>query len=128
MIFDFSKFLLEHTRSKDFTGNCDCRMASYFSQHGRCFVTGIELKPHHRELHHRLPRQYGGPDTPENTILLDKSVHRLIHATHPEEIQWLLERLKLTEPQLRHVQQLRKEARQTIVEISANQPTTMSAQ
>ena len=113
--FDFSEFLLRHTENRTFAGLNSCRMAAYFAQQGRCYATGYSLKKGQRQLHHRNPVYYGGADTPENTILLDIRVHRLVHTADFYEIDYLLEELALTERQLRVVNQLRLEAHMFIL-------------
>ena len=113
--FAFSEFLLRHTENRTFVGLNSCRMAAYFAQQGRCYVTGLSLKEGRRQLHHRLPVHYGGPDTPENTILLDIRVHRLVHTADFYEIDYLLEELALADRQLRVVNQLRLEAHMFII-------------
>jgi hypothetical protein len=106
----FAYFLLKHTRAGTFLGLENCRMAAYIAQNGRCYVTGVLLIPWKRQLHHRDPVEFGGKDTPENTILLDIRVHKLVHSFHPAEIDALLNELALTEEQFRLLNQLRWEA------------------
>jgi hypothetical protein len=116
MFFDFSDFLIGHTWDGDFAGICNCRMAAYIVQNGHCYVMGTELKPYHRELHHRLPVEYGGPDTPENLVMLNITVHHLVHARHPDEIASLLRILNPARDQLHRINQLRLEAKRLAID------------
>lgn len=75
MIFDFSDYLITGTTHNSFSGIHNNRMAAYIAQNGLCYVTGMPLIVKERELHHRLPRYYGGTDTADNLILLSKKVH-----------------------------------------------------
>jgi hypothetical protein len=112
MILDFSAFTLKHTQAGTFYGNNNCRMAAYFAQNGRCYVTGKPLLPGQRELHHRLPRYYGGEDTPENLILLDKRIHSLVHCGDIFILTDSLQKTPLSALELKLLNQLRKEAMQ----------------
>lgn len=110
MIFDFSDYLITGTAHNSFSGIHNNRMAAYIAQNGLCYVTGKPLIERERELHHRLPRFYGGTDTAENLILLGKKVHRLVHSYNNNEIYQLLREVKPTVTQFRRINQLRFEA------------------
>ncbi len=107
MIFDFANFV---NRKSRFSSNDACRMAAYFVQDGKCYVTQTPLQIGQRELHHRCPRSYGGKDEPENLVLLTKTVHRMVHAPSESEFADLLSQAPLTDKQLAMVNQLRYEA------------------
>lgn len=110
MLFNFDKFFNDRTNRNIFSYNDACRMAAYFIQDGCCYVTGVPLLIDERELHHRLPKQYGGKDTPENLVLLTKRVHRMVHTEDFEEFYTLLCKAPMTEAQLTLLNQLRLEA------------------
>ena len=73
------------------------------------------LKVWFRELHHRKRKHYGGKDTLANTIYLNISVHRLIHAKYPATIERLLKEINPTELQMKMINQLRFEARMPLL-------------
>lgn len=110
MIFDFSDYLITGTTHNSFSGIHNNRMAAYIAQNGLCYVTGMPLIVKERELHHRLPRYYGGTDTADNLILLSKKVHRLIHSYNNSEIDQLLREVEPTDAQFKRINQLRFEA------------------
>lgn len=110
MLFNFNKFFNDRTNRDIFSDNDACRMAAYFIQNGKCYVTGAPLLQNERELHHRLPRQYGGQDTPTNLVLLTKRVHRMVHTEDFDEFYSLLSKEPMTDVQLNLLNQLRLEA------------------
>lgn len=118
MNFDFSKYILEKSNDENFTDNDCCRIAAYFVQNGMCYVKNTKLDIGQRHLHHRKPRYYGGKDTPENLILLNKTVHEMVHARHVFEFQELLDSFPLTPEQLKIVNQLRYEAHRQPIKIA----------
>lgn len=115
MVFNFDKYFYNKTASNDFSDNDSCRMAAYFAQDGLCYVTGRILEKGERELHHRLPRSFGGKDEAENLILLSRDIHRMVHTEKFEEFYILMLKCRLTAPQLALVNQLRYEAHRTPV-------------
>ena len=110
---DFSNFLYHRSSGQDCSDLDICRMAAFLIQNGTCYVCNRPLQEHKRQLHHRLPRQYGGKDTPGNLIYLDTRIHRAIHAETFEDFYMFLRDLEepLTVEQLGMVNQLRVEAR-----------------
>ena len=110
MIFDFADYMWNRSTQQCFSANDACRMAAYFIQDGKCYVTGMPLQPGQRQLHHRKPRCFGGEDVPENLILLNRTVHSMIHAAAPEAFDKLLAQFPLSGPELALVNQLRYEA------------------
>ena len=109
-MFDFSQYFIKKTQNRTYTDLDASRMAAYFVQNGRCYVTGAVLEKGQRELHHRKPRQYGGKDEPENLILLTRTVHKMVHARGVEEFKYYWQQMPLTEEQLHMVNHLRMEA------------------
>ena len=95
-MLNFDKFFNDRTNRDVFSDNDACRMAAYFVQQGRCYVTGAPLLIGERELHHRLPRQYGGTDIPTNLVLLTKRVHRMVHTEDFEEFYALMREEPMT--------------------------------
>ncbi|MEG1275525.1 MAG: HNH endonuclease signature motif containing protein [Ruthenibacterium sp.] len=114
MNFNFAKYLTDKSARNDFTDNDACRMAAYFVQDGKCYVTDEILQAGQREPHHRTPRWCGGKDVPENLILLNRIVHLMVHTRSATEFETLLARHPLTAQQLSMVNQLRIEAHEQL--------------
>lgn len=110
MLFDFSKYFYGKATTGNYSRNDCCRMAAYFVQDGYCYVTHRRLEIGERELHHRLPRSKGGDDNPENLILLNRSVHRMVHSNNWREYTEYAASLSLTKKELALIGQLRFEA------------------
>lgn len=115
MLFDFSKYFYGKATTGNYSRNDCCRMAAYFVQDGYCYVTHRRLEIGERELHHRLPRSLGGKDTPENLILLNRYVHRMVHSKNWQEYAEYAKSLNLTQAELALIGQLRFEARSSFV-------------
>ena len=113
--FDFSDYFLKHTEDRTFQGECCCRMAAYFAQRGLCYITGRPLEHGYRQMHHRKRRHYGGPDSAENTILLNKAVHLIVHSNDSVEISRLCEEIRPTEAQFHLINQLRRESHMKVL-------------
>lgn len=111
MLYNFDAYFLGKTERNKYSENDVCRMAAYFTQDGKCYVTGLPLQSGERELHHRLPRIYGGQDTPENLIMLNRHIHRMVHVCNFDELYDLMRIKPLTDKQLSLLNQLRLEAR-----------------
>ena len=93
------------------TEYADNRISLFCAQWGKCAVTG-KLFRSTKEIHchHIKPKCAGGSDKYENFILVQETVHRLIHATRKETIIQILRSLKLNEKQIPKVNELRKSA------------------
>lgn len=110
MIFDFCNYFYEKSTTGKYSCNDCCRMAAYFVQDGYCYVTHRPLLKSQRELHHRLPRSRGGDDSPENLILLNSYVHRMVHCTDWVQYTEYANSLNLSKEDLDFIGQLRFEA------------------
>jgi HNH endonuclease. len=84
----------------------DIIRAAKITSLNKCCVTGETLTNNNTELHHRTPVEFGGDDTVENLILLDKRAHYLIHSDSSRKYLMLLDKLGLNEAQIRKVDQL----------------------
>jgi hypothetical protein len=115
MKLDFSNYFVKNVLEHSFSDICNCRMAAYIAQNCRCYITGKHLLPKERELHHITPISRGGLDTIDNTIILDRNVHRLIHCSSTTEIANLLRKLRPTHKQFMMINQYRYEAYQSIL-------------
>lgn len=111
MTADFTDFVYKRSHRGTWKFIDVCRMAAYIVQNGKCYVSGRDLLPNKRQLHHRLPRQYGGQDTPENLVYLESTVHRMVHTESFEDFYELSKKVSLTDQQLQLLNQLRLEAR-----------------
>ena len=112
---NFEKFVFNKSTDKSFSRNDICRVAAYFVQNCKCYVTDKELVSGRRELHHRTPKCYGGTDKAENLVLLEKRVHKLVHSEDKDEIVALLSELKLSVKEFKKVNQLRLEAHREVI-------------
>ena len=66
------------------------RLARFVASKGKCEITGKLLSVNEVHCHHFLPRHLGGTDQYSNLRIVHVDVHRLIHATTPESIQFYL--------------------------------------
>lgn len=87
----------------------DNRISLYSAQWGKCYITGKEfqcLEDIH--CHHKVAKNKGGTDEYSNLILVDKDVHKLIHATNLEIVKQYLKILKLKSPEIQKLNKLRE--------------------
>ena len=92
-------------RSAEYADN---RLSLFSAQWGKCAITGQPFEGlDDIHCHHKKPRHMGGTDKYENLILVQKQVHRLIHATSNDTIQHYLTLLNLSAEQVRKLNQLR---------------------
>lgn len=86
----------------------DNRISRYIAQKGKCAITGLKLDVTNMHCHHKNPWILTKDDSYENLTIVIPEVHKLIHATDEKTISKYLEILKLTNTQLKKVNQLRK--------------------
>lgn len=86
----------------------DNRLSKYSMQKGLCNVLGVFLFSDDVECHHIKPKSMGGNDTFKNLVIIDKRVHKLIHATKEETIGRYLNELNLNNKQIEKVNKYRK--------------------
>lgn len=88
------------------------RRTNLFSaQYGKCAVTGMPfLTTDEMHCHHIKPKKYGGNDSYENLVLINKLVHRLVHAETVETITYYLEVCNLNKKQMEKLNALRLKA------------------
>ena len=72
----------------------DNRLALYCAQNGKCYVTGKTLVIGKIHCHHKTPLKDGGTDEYKNLVLIDKDVHKLIHAVKGNVVNKYVELLK----------------------------------
>ncbi|MGM0502863.1 MAG: group II intron reverse transcriptase/maturase [Bacillota bacterium] len=73
----------------------DNRISRYCGQNACCYITGLPLIIDEMECHHKKPKHMGGNDNYNNLILVDKDIHKLIHATKQEIINNYYNRIKV---------------------------------
>ncbi len=87
LVNELQIYMLQHpiwNKSIEYNDN---RQSLVSAQHGRDLITKEELIPERIECHHVKPESQGGDDSYRNLILIDKDVHKLIHATDVETIK-----------------------------------------
>ena len=82
----------------------DNRLSLYTAQKGLCAISNIPLNEDF-QVHHIKPKSQGGTDEYKNLILIDKSIHVLIHATKKVTINKYLDELK---PNVKVINKLNK--------------------
>lgn len=94
----------------------DNRISLYSAQWGKCYVTGKEfLSTADIHCHHKVAVENGGTDEFSNLVLVDKDVHKLLHAKKLDTIQFYLDLLKINATMLRKVNLLRQKLGLTII-------------
>lgn len=88
----------------------DNRISLYAAQYGKCAVTGKTLEIEEIHCHHKTPRHLGGEDNYHNLIIVQNTIHRLIHASKAETIEKLIKQTNLTNNQFVKVNKLRAAA------------------
>lgn len=68
----------------------------------------MQMEANRIHCHHKKPKAQGGSDAYGNLIIVDTSVHILIHATRKETIERYKAILNLSHKQLEKVNKLRK--------------------
>jgi len=96
-------------RSAEFADN---RISLFTAQWGKCAVTGREFKnTADIHCHHITTRENGGSDKYENLVLVQETVHRLIHAVNPQLITKYLPELSLDKEQIKKINKLREKVK-----------------
>lgn len=95
-------------RSTEFADN---RISLFSAQYGKCAVTGKPfLTTEEIHCHHKTPRHKGGKDEYSNLILVLEPVHKLIHSTKQETMEYYLNLLNLNARQIAKINGLREQA------------------
>lgn len=84
----------------------DNRLSKFSAQKGICQISQRILNED-MECHHIIPRKLGGDDKYKNLILVIPFVHKLIHATNKETIDYYLKELNLTKQDIKRVNNYR---------------------
>lgn len=86
----------------------DNRISLYCGQQGVCGITKEPLEIDNMEVHHIKMISDGGTDEYSNLIFVIKPVHKLIHATNNEVIEYYRKILDLSDSSLKKINKLRK--------------------
>ena len=100
-------YLMRHPADGSIEYN-DNRLSLYCAQQGKCAVLNMPMEVNRIHCHHKKPKAQGGSDAYGNLILVDMSVHILIHATRKETIERYKAILNLSQKQLEKVNKLRE--------------------
>ena len=92
-------YLMRHPADGSIEYN-DNRLSLYCAQQGKCAVLNVPMETNRIHCHHKIPKARGGNDAYGNLILVDKSVHSLIHAIRKETIENYKEILNLSQKQV----------------------------
>jgi len=101
------KYILENPieyRSVEFNDN---RLSKYSGQKGICAISGKELE-YNFETHHITPISQGGTDSYDNLLLINKDIHKLIHAVKSETIEKYLKEQNLDKKCIEKLNKYRK--------------------
>lgn len=87
----------------------DNRISLYSAQWGKCYITGKEfISTDEMHCHHKKAKYKGGTDDYSNLVLVDKDVHKLLHAKEFEVIRYYIDLLQLKQTEIRKVNRLRQ--------------------
>jgi RNA-directed DNA polymerase len=87
----------------------DNRLSRYSMKMGKCEITGMYLFATDVHCHHFTPLHFGGSDKFNNLRIIHKEVQQLIHQTHKETIDVLMNRLGITDLMKIKVNQYREQ-------------------
>ncbi|MFG3613433.1 group II intron reverse transcriptase/maturase [Rummeliibacillus stabekisii] len=86
----------------------DNRLSRYSMRKGKCEISGVFLNADEVHCHHYNPIRLGGDDSYNNLRIIDKTIHRLIHATDPSKIEKYISITNLTTSEINKVNRYRK--------------------
>lgn len=95
----------------------DNRISLYVAQKGRCKVTDELLSVRNMESHHIIPRSKNGDDSYKNLIFVTKDIHKLIHTTNEDLINYYVTKLKLDKEKIAKVNKYRQKVGNNNIEI-----------
>jgi len=106
-IISMLKYILENPieqRSIEFNDN---RLSKYSEQKGICAISGKKLE-FNFEIHHVIPISQGENDNYDNLLLINKNMHKLIHAVNDETINKYLKEQNLGKKCIEKLNKYRK--------------------
>lgn len=86
----------------------DNRLSRYSMVQGKCEITGMFLTANEVHCHHYKPTSLGGKDDYDNLRIVNKLIHKLIHATRHETILKYPRIFQLNSRQLKKLNDFRK--------------------
>ena len=89
----------------------DNRISKFIAQYGKCAVTGAELGLSDWHCHHKNPYHLSKDDKYSNLIVLNETVHKLLHLKDIDKIKSLLDVFQLNNKQKEKVNELRKQCK-----------------
>jgi RNA-directed DNA polymerase len=104
---ELSRLLVVDTRNRSLEYS-DNRISRYSMVRGKCEILKEFLSANEVHCHHYIPMECGGTDKYANLRIIQKDIHRLIHATNNKVIEKYLKRLHLTKEQVEKVNQYRR--------------------
>ena len=100
-------YLHENPVKGETTEYNDNRISLYAGQLGKCAVTGEYLQISNMEVHHIVPRELNGDDSYNNLLFVIEPVHKLIHATQTDTIEFYKNMLELDSKSCKYLNKLR---------------------
>lgn len=94
LISDQVRTLRLESRYKDDVQLNDNRISKYSAQRGICPITKVFLTQGRWNLHHIKPKKFGGDNSYNNIVWIDKYAHYVIHATNQDIIVKYIEKMK----------------------------------
>ena len=96
---------MESTNKNNPTEFNDNRISLFVAQSGKCAVSGLNINPLNMEVHHidmnRKNNEY------KNLVIIQKSVHKLVHVVREDVIAKYLNELNLDDKGLKKLNKLR---------------------
>ncbi|WP_374967547.1 group II intron reverse transcriptase/maturase [Lysinibacillus sp. RS5] len=93
----------------------DNRISKFIAQYGKCAILGEELGINDWHCHHINPLNISKDDSYSNLIILNKTIHQLIHLKDKAKIKTLLKAVKLSNKQIEKVNNLRLKCNNEII-------------
>ncbi|KOP79403.1 reverse transcriptase [Lysinibacillus sp. FJAT-14745] len=93
----------------------DNRISKFIAQYGKCAILGEELGINDWHCHHINPFNISKDDSYSNLIILNKTIHQLIHLKDKAKIKTLLKAVKLSNKQIEKVNNLRLKCNNEII-------------
>jgi len=93
----------------------DNRISKFVAQYGKCAILGEELGFNDWHCHHINPFYISKDDSYSNLIILNKTIHQLIHLKDKVKIETLLKAVKLSNKQIEKVNNLRLKCHNEII-------------
>lgn len=93
----------------------DNRLSLYVGQNGMCIISETILNIEELNCHHKTPKSVGGTDEYSNLMLMNRDVHKLIHATKKETISKYLQILNFNDKGIGKINKYRKLIGNTII-------------